>query len=170
MLVSISQAAAIIGVCSKTLRRWHQQGDFVPDCRTIGGHRRYALERLDNFLKETERKKRSAGEVIPLRHVNYLKRAAVYGRVSAVKQKEDLERQLTFLTEKAKSFGFGEVRVYKDIASGLNDKRTGLKRLIRDGFARNYSMIFITHKDRLARFGKALIYHTFKLLNIGIWD
>ena len=52
MVVSISQAAAVIGVLtvrSKTLRRWLQKGYLNSDSRTIGGHRRYALESLEKF-------------------------------------------------------------------------------------------------------------------------
>ena len=52
----------------------------------------------------------------------------------------------------------------------MNDKRTGLRRLIRDAFARKYSTIFITHADRLARFGKAIIYQALDLLNVEIRD
>ncbi|MFX1294845.1 MAG: MerR family DNA-binding transcriptional regulator [Promethearchaeota archaeon] len=43
LLLSISQAAPILGVCSKTLRRWDGKGLLCPDCRTPGGHRRYGL-------------------------------------------------------------------------------------------------------------------------------
>ncbi|MBN1801831.1 MAG: recombinase family protein [Candidatus Lokiarchaeota archaeon] len=52
---------------------------------------------------------------------------AMYARVSAAKQKEDLVRQAEFLREKAREQGYPHVLVYKDIASGLKcrqDERT----------------------------------------------
>ncbi|MFX1295134.1 MAG: recombinase family protein [Promethearchaeota archaeon] len=56
---------------------------------------------------------------------------------------------MTFLTQTALAAGFGEVCIYKDVASGLKEKRSGLKRLIRDAFARKFTTVFITHDDRL---------------------
>ena len=43
--------------------------------------------------------------------------------------------------------------VYKDIGSGLNTKRKGLWRLIRDARAGKFSYMAINYKDRLTRFG-----------------
>ncbi|MBN1485288.1 MAG: helix-turn-helix domain-containing protein, partial [Chloroflexia bacterium] len=42
MRIDISQAAHILGVSRKTLRRWDQEGK-LPAERTLGGHRRYDL-------------------------------------------------------------------------------------------------------------------------------
>jgi len=94
--------------------------------------------------------------------------AAIYARVSALKQKADLTRQITFLTQTALAGGFGEVCVYKDVASGLNEKRHGLKRLIRDAFAHKFAAVFITHGDRLARFGTSVIRQVLGLLKVPI--
>ncbi|MHA1337882.1 MAG: MerR family DNA-binding transcriptional regulator [Promethearchaeota archaeon] len=46
IVLSISKAAEVLGVCTKTLRRWDQRGLLKPDFRTKGGHRRYIWERL----------------------------------------------------------------------------------------------------------------------------
>jgi predicted site-specific integrase-resolvase len=101
-------------------------------------------------------------------HTNQFRCAAIYARVSALKQKGDLTRQITFLTQTALTAGFGEVSVYKDVASGLNEKRQGLKRLIRDAFARKFTAVFITHGDRLARFGTSVIRQVLGLLQVPI--
>ena len=45
MKVSISQAAKELGVTAKTLRRWEEQ-DKIDVERTVGGHRRYDLAKL----------------------------------------------------------------------------------------------------------------------------
>ena len=44
-------------------------------------------------------------------------------------------------------------QVYKDVGSGLNTKRKGLWRLLRDAKADKFSTIFVNYKDRLTRFG-----------------
>jgi len=48
MLVSISVAAACLGVCTKTLRRWEQKGWIYPH-RTCGNHRRFEFDALTQF-------------------------------------------------------------------------------------------------------------------------
>jgi predicted site-specific integrase-resolvase len=104
--------------------------------------------------------------------INKFQRAAVYARVSAVKQKDDLKRQIDFLAKCAREAGFTDIAIYKDVASGLNDKRPGLQRLIKDSFARKFTAVFITHKDRLARFGTRVLYQILELLHIEVkdWD
>ncbi|MFX1296548.1 MAG: IS607 family transposase [Promethearchaeota archaeon] len=169
MLLSISHAAPVFGVCTKTLRRWHARGILYPDCRTPGGHRRYDLQTLETFLhvgralKIIRKKKR-----VEPAYTNQFRCAAIYARVSAIKQKTDLTRQISFLTQTAFAAGFGEVCVYKDVASGLNEKRQSLKRLIRDAFARKFTAVFITHGDRLARFGTSIIRQVLGLLKVPI--
>ena len=100
--------------------------------------------------------------------VNRYRVAAVYARVSASKQKDDLIRQIEYLKNNALNSGYQDVIVYKDIASGINDKRNGLKKLIKDAFKRKFEIVFITHGDRLARFGIAFIYQVLNYLNISI--
>jgi putative resolvase len=168
MLLSISQASRILGVCTKTMRRWDENGMLTADCRTIGRHRRYSLERLKAFIEENEKVHKKRNKTIAKLQIHSHERAAIYARVSASKQREDLVRQAEFLLKKAREQGYSHELLYKYIASGLNDNRSGLKRLIRDAFAGKFSIIFITHKDRLARFGVSLLYQIFHLLGISI--
>src|SRR3989344_3933495 len=56
-LFSIQKAASILGVSTKTLRRWEEKGILIPH-RTPGNQRRYAPEQIDNF------KRQQAGEVL----------------------------------------------------------------------------------------------------------
>ena len=42
-LISISEAAEILGVSTGTLRRWDREDKLMPVARTEGNHRRYAL-------------------------------------------------------------------------------------------------------------------------------
>lgn len=157
MLVSISAAAACLGVCTKTLRRWEQRGVIHP-LRTCGNHRRYDLDALSRF-RETHEYQITAQ--IATHH------AAVYARVSANKQKRDLEVQRDFLVALAQKEGFRPI-VYEDIASGLNDRRKGLLRLFRDAFARRFDRVYLTYLDRMARFGTHLLGEILHHLHIEV--
>lgn len=48
-LLSVGEAAAMLGVCGKTIRSWANSGR-LRSIRTIGGHRRFFLE---DILKMT---------------------------------------------------------------------------------------------------------------------
>ena len=49
VLLSISEAAKLMDVCENTLREWDDNGKFVA-LRTEGGHRRYDLETIRQWL------------------------------------------------------------------------------------------------------------------------
>ena len=92
MFVSISQAAQILGVCPKTLRRWHHKNSFCPDHYTSGGHRRYSLTTLNAYLNRPLRIRKMSKLDKPLL-IHAFSQAAIYARVSALEQKSDLDRQ-----------------------------------------------------------------------------
>jgi putative resolvase len=77
-------------------------------------------------------------------------RTVVYARVSSHDQKADLDRQVARVTQwvTAQKMSVGEV--VTEVGSGLNGKRTRLRRLLADPAA---SVIVVEHRDRLARFG-----------------
>ncbi|WP_409449680.1 MerR family DNA-binding transcriptional regulator [Candidatus Igneacidithiobacillus taiwanensis] len=52
-LVSIREAAEFLGVSAQTLRRWEREGKLIPDGRTIGGNRRYDLDRLRKIFNDS---------------------------------------------------------------------------------------------------------------------
>ncbi|MHA1652052.1 MAG: MerR family transcriptional regulator [Candidatus Helarchaeota archaeon] len=47
--ITISEAARLLGVCPKTLRRWDRAGLFKPAFRTAGQYRRYDLIHIKAF-------------------------------------------------------------------------------------------------------------------------
>ncbi len=59
--ISLSKAAAMLGVHSMTLRRWSDSGKF-PSYRTPGGHRRFALNDIEDYL---DRNKVAPAETLP---------------------------------------------------------------------------------------------------------
>lgn len=75
---------------------------------------------------------------------------AIYSRVSSHENKENAERQLERLRMYAMAKGYRVVKEVIEIASGLNDKRPKLEKLLQDN---SYTILLVEHKDRLTRFG-----------------
>lgn len=136
-LVSIGEAAQIKGVSIDTLRYWEKEGK-LSSVRTEGGHRRYRLS--DLMPLSTEDKKTIA-----------------YCRVSSHDQKADLERQALVLSAYCESHNWN-CEIIKDLGSGLNYKKKGLRKLIDLILNNQCDRIVISHKDRLLRFGSELIF------------
>lgn len=135
--ISISEAAKLKGVSISTLRRWESEGKIMPE-RTANGHRRYDLSELIGVKSE-------------------LSYTVAYARVSSHDQKEDLLRQSEVLELFCASNGW-QVEIIKDLGSGLNYSKKGLKRLINLITDGKVERLVITHKDRLLRFGSELIF------------
>lgn len=136
-LLTIQQAASLIGVTTKTLRRWEDEGRLKSK-RTAGNHRRYEVSSL-----------------IGSKNKNDL--TICYARVSSHDQKDDLKRQVQVLESYASGKGFS-FEIIQDLGSGMNYKKKGLVRLIKMICSSNVQRLIITHKDRLLRFGSELIF------------
>lgn len=74
----------------------------------------------------------------------------IYARVSSHDQKQDLERQAERLTNYCISNGYEVHSIEKEIASGVNDNRKKLLKILHD---KDVTRIVVEHKDRLTRFG-----------------
>jgi len=81
-------------------------------------------------------------------------RIALYARVSSLGQKEDVDRQLQRLKDYAAAKGYQVAKEVTEIASGLNDKRPKLEKLLADT---SIGTIVIENRDRLTRFGSHYI-------------
>jgi len=140
--VSVAEARRRLGVSSRTLRRWDQQG-VLQTIRSPGGRRMFSLESINRLAGE-----RSGGN-----------RAVIYARVSSVKQKRDgnLDRQKERLLEAAQERGYRIVDVIAEQASGINEKRRGLRRIFRLVEESRIDLVFVEYRDRLARFGFSYI-------------
>ncbi|MCL6596057.1 MAG: IS607 family transposase [Firmicutes bacterium] len=140
--VSVGEARRRLGVSSRTLRRWDQQG-VIKTIRSPGGRRMFSLESINRLAGE-----RSGGN-----------RAVLYARVSSTKQKRDgnLERQKDRLLDAARKRGYRIVEVITEQASGINEKRRGLYRIFRLAEDSKIDIVLIEFRDRLARFGYSYI-------------
>lgn len=78
----------------------------------------------------------------------------VYARVSRPVQKHDLETQVARLR-----LDYPQAEVVKDIGSGLNFKRKGLRSILERVLRGESLVVVVTYRDRLARFGFDLIEH-----------
>lgn len=92
----------------------------------------------------------------------------IYCRVSNTKQKNDLDKQKQFLKEYAISNGYKVDYIFKDIASGMNESRNDLNKLIKLVINNKVNKIFISYKDRLTRFGYNYFEYIFKMFGTEI--
>jgi excisionase family DNA binding protein len=144
-----AQAAKRLGVCTKTIHRWDRAGK-IRTIRTAGNQRRIP-----------------AGEVrrlLGLRPVATT-RCAIYARVSSQKQSKDgnLERQKQRLLEAAKQKGYEVQLVVAEQASGLNENRRGLKRLLALAQKGEIDVVLVEFRDRLSRFGFSYLARAFEM-------
>ena len=75
---------------------------------------------------------------------------ALYARVSSADQKEDALRQMQRLRDYAAAKGYQVTVEVTEIASGVDDNRPKLNKLLCDP---KIGVIVVEHKDRLTRFG-----------------
>jgi predicted site-specific integrase-resolvase len=75
---------------------------------------------------------------------------ALYARVSSAEQKTDAARQMERLRDYAAARGYQVTAEVTEIASGLNDERPKLKKLLTNA---KIGVLVVEHRDRLTRFG-----------------
>lgn len=81
------------------------------------------------------------------------KQNVIYARVSCTNQKHSLDNQIELIKSYMISNGINVDEIYSEIASGLNENRKELNRLISDIEQDKINKVYITFKDRLTRFG-----------------
>lgn len=136
--VSATAAAHRLGVSTRTLRRYTAQGR-LPDARSAGGRRIFRIGDLDAITR-----KPSTGKAVG------------YARVSSRRQQAegDLDRQVSRLQDRD-----SDLVVFTDVASGLSDRRAGLRKALSECIKPGVDRLLVEHPDRLARFGVGLIEH-----------
>ena len=135
----------LYGISTGALRQWATTGriDFL---RTPGGKRLYNVAGVAELLGDcaTDRVDKGA------------KLSYVYARVSSAKQRPDLERQIEDLAK-----AYPGHTVAKDVASGVNFKRPGLRALLERAIKGLVTEVVVMHRDRLARLGFDLLEFVF---------
>ncbi|NEQ85890.1 MAG: IS607 family transposase [Moorea sp. SIO2I5] len=137
-LIPIRKAVELTGLSPNTLRKYADNGTLKCE-RTPGGTRLFDSTDLLRFGK-APKSNRSLCHTI------------CYCRVSSTKQRDDLARQVAYLHSL-----FPEAEIIKDIGSGLNYKRKGLRTILERIVCGDQLTIVVTCRDRLTRFGFELI-------------
>ncbi|KKC30270.1 site-specific integrase-resolvase [Caldanaerobacter subterraneus subsp. pacificus DSM 12653] len=127
----------IYDISRRTLINWEKEGLITP-VRTPKGRRRYKKEDIEKLLGMIEEKPKP--------------KVVLYARVSTKKQEEYLKNQIRRLEEYADSQGW-QYEVISEIASGVNENRRGLLKLLNKIKRGEVEKVVIEYPDRLARFG-----------------
>ncbi|MHA2272991.1 MAG: IS607 family transposase [Candidatus Hodarchaeales archaeon] len=137
----VSEAAAQLGVCVRTIQRWDACGK-IKCHRTVGGHRRISLFEIKRLLNTEDAQAET-------------KQLAIYARVSSYDQKKrgDLQRQIEIAKDYCQTQGVTRPLVFSDVASGLKTKRPGLLKLCKKIEQGEIKTVVVTYPDRLTRFG-----------------
>ncbi len=133
-LYTLRDACDIMQIDPTTLRKWDREGKIR------------CVRMQNNFRRVPE------SEINRILGIEKERQSYIYARVSSAGQKGDLDRQI----EKLKLFS-PESEVISDIRSGMRFDRKGFLKLLELIESDNVSVVYITHKDRLARFGYDLV-------------
>ena len=132
------EAADYLHISYQTLRKYILNNE-IEYTRTPGGQTSFKQKQLDQFLQN-----KLGHEPAHQQH----QQLAFYLRDSQGNQ-ERINRQKQKLEQ-----AYGQpIQTYQDKASGLNENRKGLQRLLNDAQQGKINTIAITAKDRLTRFG-----------------
>ena len=127
-----SQYAKIVGLHYRTIIRKFHEGK-------IKGYQDGKTILLLNPLYD-EKTFNSRGKV----------RAILYARVSSSSNKPSLDGQIDRMRAFTSAKGYTIVKEIKEVASGLNDERPKLQKIISSN---NWDVLIVEHKDILTRFG-----------------
>lgn len=154
-LIAIKEAANLLGVDQKTLRRWESNGK-ISSQKTVGGHRRYLLSDIEamqgiDIEEQTDD-------------------IAIYCRVSSheQKQKGDLDRQQSRLVKYCAEKDYKVKYIYDEVGSGMSDNRRKLLKLMNIAADGKISRLVIEHKDRLVRFNFNLLKKYFESFGVEV--
>ena len=151
-IYKITEASEYIGVSINTLKTL-ANNDRINSFKTSGSHRRFRQDALDAYMGVEKEKQE--------------KLTVIYARCSTAKQKENLERQKDRLRKHAENKGYKFILI-DEIASGINEKRKGIHKLIKLCFEGKVERVLIEYKDRLARFGYEYLDAIFKNLEVTV--
>ncbi|HEX4204163.1 MAG TPA: IS607 family transposase [Ktedonobacteraceae bacterium] len=126
--MKLSQYAKQVGISYITAYRWYRAGSLDA----------YQTETGIIIVRDEHDEKPLTGRI------------ALYARVSSIGQKEDLDRQIQRLKDYAAARGYQVAKEVTEIASGLNDSRPKLEKLLADT---SIGTIVVENRDRLSRFG-----------------
>ena len=140
--MKLSQWAKKQGICYVTALTWFHKGQ-IPNAKQL-----------------------STGTILIDETVNIKpeERVCVYARVSNQSRKHEVQYQIDRIIEFANARGISVDKIYKEVASGMNDNRRELWKMIDS----NPTIIIVENKDRLTRFGFNYLENLLKKQNCEI--
>jgi len=152
MLLTAQKVNELYGIHRNTLLNWEKRGLLKP-VKTPGGKRRYKKEDVEKLLGILEESPKP--------------RVVLYARVSTKKQKDYLTNQIRRLENFAKSQGWN-YEVISEIASGVNENRRQLRKLLNMVKRGEVEKVVIEYPDRLARFGYEYLKFFFESFGVEL--
>lgn len=151
------EVAKILNVTNKTIMNYDKSGKLKVS-RTETNRRVVFKKDLLDYLKTLNL----------LIEDNYDKVDVIYVRVTSHEQKKkgDLDRQAMYLIENTPNLH--KPVILKEVASGLNDKRPMILKLINMVMNDEVNNIYVTYKDRLTRYGFNYLREVFSLKGVNI--
>ncbi len=150
--VPLRVAKKVLKVNECTLRKWADEG-IIHSIRTPKGTRLY---NIDKYIKNSE----TGSEETDTANQSI---SVCYCRVSSAGQKDDLQRQIQYMQER-----FPEHRIIKDIGSGINFKRSGLRSILELAMSGALKQVVVSYRDRLCRFAFELLEWIFSHNNVEL--
>jgi len=132
--ITSSQACTQFHITRATLKRWSDTGKI--QCVKLSSKK--MLYDLDSIIKNDDIDSR----------IN-----VIYARVSNTKQFSDLKTQVQLLSSFMVAKGVKPDQIFEEVASGMNEDRTELNKLIQLVIEKKVNKVYISYKDRLTRFG-----------------
>jgi predicted site-specific integrase-resolvase len=133
-LVKLSKLAKDLNITKNTLYNWRLQGK-IQFVQSKTGMNFVTLDVYNELMGIKEKKEENV---------------IIYCRVSSSENKSNLETQKQRLINYCNAKGYKVSKVVEEIASGINDNRPKLSKILLDN---NYTKIVVEHKDRLTRTG-----------------
>ncbi len=150
--LSTREFARVLGVSRVTVIKWIKTGRIV--AYSVHGKWRIPYSEVERILRGVQR----------------VRRVAIYARVSSNTQRDDLEKQVEALKLwVSKNFPSAEYVVVTDVASGLNEDRRGLRKLIEMAKRREIQVVVVAYRDRLTRFGFEHLKTLFNALGVDVY-
>lgn len=146
-LLTIKQAAGLVGVTPKTIRRWESEGK-IQATRTPGGHRRFNSEQL---LQTIDMERLNLG----------------YARVGSGKQQQELEKQVTILESYCEGI-VGRWEIIQDVGTRPNSLKRGFLRLLDLLCHQKLERIVVCHRSRLLPLGSDLVFILCEIFHVEV--
>ncbi|HAC65845.1 MAG TPA: IS607 family transposase [Cyanothece sp. UBA12306] len=146
-LLTIRQAAELLGVSTKTIRRWEQEGKMKAT-RTVGGHRRFKISELLGSQKETQL-------------------TIAYVRGSQNKSPEQLNQQVSTIQAYCVQNNWN-YQIIKDIVSGANRSNPELIRLLKLICSQQVNRLVLNSKNQLLTITGNLVFTLCEIFGIEV--